>query len=428
MNQPVRRRLPVLLALAGLVGILIWLFQPPAATQSRPIRLMHRSVRWPVHWVQGRLARPDQRLSLTLDSVAWETLTEARNVALRRGLLPNEAKTWVPAWIRADDELGQEGRVRLKGDYPDHWVGRKWSLRIQLPPEATPVWGMRTFSIQDPATREFLAEWLLHRLLRAEGLLAIRYEFGAVKINGEAKGIYAIEESFGPELLTANHRRGLLLKFDETALIDPEKRAAPDQDEFAIFRAAPIEPFDKARVLADPVLASQFQRARSLLAGVRAGSLPLDSAFDAAAAGKLYAVCDLMGAHHATRWKNSRFAYDPATDRLTLIAYDGNAGERIPRPYPTATADRPLYRHDDPPAWKARFFTSETFRAAYRAEAARLSAPSYWEDFVEQAEPALTSYRRLMYRDRPTYDFNWLRENVDANRDVLRTYLASVSH
>ncbi len=418
MNLPARRLSFFVLLLVPLVGGLIWLVQPPTATQSRPIRLAHRAVRWPMHWAQGRLATPGRHLRFTLDTAAWRTLTAARAEAIRRGLLPNEAKKWVPAQLAIDGGAPQTAKIRLKGDYPDHWAGPKWSLRVQLPPGAVPAWGQRVFSVQDPATREFLAEWLLHRLLREEGLLAIRYEFGALNLNGADKGIFAIEESFGPELLTANGRSGLLLKFDESALIDPEKRAAPDQDEPAIFAAAPIEPFDEKRVLIDSVQAPQFRAARALLAGVRAGTTLLDSAFDVAAAGKLYAVCDLLGAHHATRWKNSRFAYDPLRRRLTLIAYDGNAGGRIRRAYPAGPL--PLYPHDDPPAWKARFFTNPAFRAAYRAETTRLTAPGFLEKFLNRAEPELTTARHLIYRDRPTYDFEWLLDALEANRTTLR--------
>ena len=419
MNLPTyQRRLALLLILIG--GLFHWLSQPPAATQPRLVRLAHRAVRWPGQWWAGRQAVAARRLSIQLDSVAWRTLTAARAEAIRRGLLPNEAKKWVPATIGVDGRAAQPAKIRLKGDYPDHWAGPKWSFRVQLPPTAPPAWGMRVFSIQDPATREFLAEWLLHRLLREEGSLAIRYEFGAVALNGADKGIFAIEESFGPELLTSFGRSGLLLKFDETALIDPTKRPEGATDEAAILRAAPIEAFDEKRVLADSALAPQFRRARLLLDGVRGGHITLDSAFDAEAAGRLYAICDLLGAHHATRWKNSRFAYDPATRRLTLIAYDGNAGGRIRHPYPAAFL--PQYANDDPPFWKRRFFQSRAFQAAYRAQAARLSNPGFLEDFLRRAEPELTANRALMYRDRPTYDFEWLRDNLAANRAVLRAY------
>jgi hypothetical protein len=384
----------------------------------------HRAVRWPLQWIQGRLASPDRRLSIVLDSAAWRTLTTARAEAIRRGLLPNEAKKWVPAYVQADTGVAQSAKVRLKGDYPDHWKGDKWSLRIQLPPTAKPLWGMRTFSVQDPATREFMAEWLLHRLLRAEGLLAIRYEFGTVQLNGLDKGIFAIEESFGPELLTANGRTGLLLKFNESALIDPKKRTAQTQSEATIFAAAPIEPFDDKRILADSVLAPQFRNAQALLAHMRAGTIPLDSAFDAAAAGKLYAICDLLGAHHATRWKNSRFAYDPHTRRLTLIAYDGNAGGRIRQPYPLNWHGQAVYQHDDPPMWKARFFRNPTFLQAYRAEAVRLTTPGVLEGFLAEIAPVLPQQLHLLYRERPTYDYEWLISSLMANRAVLRAYMA----
>lgn len=82
----IARRSRLLLALALLVGVLFWLFQSPAAGQSRSVRLAHRAARWPLHWAQGRLAMADRHLSLTLDSVAWQTLTEVGSLALRRGL------------------------------------------------------------------------------------------------------------------------------------------------------------------------------------------------------------------------------------------------------------------------------------------------------------------------------------------------------
>lgn len=420
-------------AWALLLGLLVigWLGyelgHPLHPTQSRWSRLVSRAVRLPAHWVQGRLATTARQVHITLDSAAWRTLTVARAVALQRGLLPTEAKIWVPATVQAGEEQAQPAKLRLKGDYPDHWRGSKWSLRVQLPPAARPAWGMRTFSVQDPATREYLAEWLLHRLLRAEGLPAIRYEFGQVTLNGQKKGVFAIEESFGPELLAANGLAGgVLLKLDETKLIDPTARAPHElqwpQD--SLVAHAPIEVFDEKRVLADSVLAPRARRARALLAGVRAGTLALPQAFDAWGAGRLYAICDLLGAHHAVRWKNSRFAYNPTTGRLHLLAYDGNASGRIGQPYPERWRTRHLYPNDEM-LWKSRFFNDPVFLRGYRAEAERLCRPGRLEAFVARVQPELTANLHLLYRDRPTYDYDWLRESMDLNRAVLREWLAA---
>ncbi len=416
-------------ALLVVGGLGYWFGHPLHPNRAHPYSyLASRLVRLPFHWAQGRLAQPAKRLMINLDAGAWRTLTAARTLAIRRGLLPKEAKKWVPATLSADGGAPLDAKVRLKGDYPDHWAGPKWSLRIQLPPKAPAVWGMRTFSVQDPATREFLAEWLLHRLLRDEGLFAIRYDFGQLTLNGTDKGIFAIEESFGPELLAANGQvGGVLLKFDETAYIDPAARTAASTNapEAQLFAEAPIEAFDPKAVTADTARNRHFQRAKALLAGVRAGDIPLDSAFDAVAAGRLYAICDLLGAHHATRWKNSRFAYAPRTNRLTLIAYDGNAGGLLTEPYPARWAAHHPYRNDDPPAWKARFFTSSGFRRGYRLEAERLTRMGFLEETLRHLRPETTRLRRLLYKDRPTYDVDALVANLTANRNVLRAWVVA---
>jgi hypothetical protein len=371
------------------------------------------------------VAPADRHLAITLDSTAWRQLREAQGKAVKHGTLLRAAKKFVPARISGADGPAQAGKVRLKGDARDHWSGKKWSLRIDLPSRAQPVWGMRTFSVQAPETRNWLAEWLMHRLLREEGLLALRYEFAQLTLNAEDKGIYAVEESFGPELV-ANNRRppGILLKFDEQHLIEPGARTAEEAsgDQATIFLHAPIRPYDDDDVLADSVRAPQFRRARALLAGIRAGTVPLAQGLDAAAAGRVYAIVDLLGAHHAVRWKNARYYYDPTADRLTLIAYDGNGSGRIKQTYPDRWRAHRLYPNDLA-LWKDRFFTDSTFRQGYYAEALRLSDASFLESFLRRAEPQLTAYRHLMYKDTPTYDYDWLLESLQLNRAALRQYV-----
>lgn len=420
------RRALVALALLALVGWLGFeIGHPLRPGKSRFARLASRAVRLPHHWWQGRVARADRHLTITLDSAAWRQLREAQDKAVRHGSLLQAAKKFVPARIAVAGEPAQTGKVRLKGGGRDHWSGKKWSLRIDLPRQARPVWGMRTFSVQAPETRNWLAEWLMYRLLRQEGLLALRYEFAQLTLNGQDKGIFAVEESFGPELI-ANNRRppGILLKFDEQHLIEPGARTPEEAsgEQAAIFRHAPIRPYDDKEVLTDSMRAPQFRRARALLAGIRDGSVPLARGLDAAAAGRVYAIIDLLGAHHAVRWKNARYYYDPTTDRLTLIAYDGNGSGRIRQAYPERWRDHRLYPNDLA-LWKDRFFTDSTFRRGYYDEALQLSGPSFLETFLRTAEPQLTAYRHLMYKDRPTYDYDWLLESLHLNRTTLRQYV-----
>ena len=58
-------------------------------------------------------------------------------------------------------------KMRLKGDWVDHLRGDKWSYRVHVEGEDAFL-GMRHFSIQNPATRNYLYEWAYLEHLRAE--------------------------------------------------------------------------------------------------------------------------------------------------------------------------------------------------------------------------------------------------------------------
>ena len=420
--RPLRWLLLPLLALAAWLGYWWWL--APYPTDNRAAHLLHRAATLPLHWLQGRLATAPEQLTFQLDSGAYRTLAASRAVGLQRGLLPHGAKTWVPATVQRNDAPAQTAKVRLKGDYPDHWRGEKWSLRVQLPARAAPLDSMRTFSVQAPETRNWLAEWLLFRLLREEGLIALHYEFAAVSLNGQAKGVYAVEESFGPELLAHNHRPpGVLLKFNEDELIDPALRPAERRNatQAEIFDAAAIEAFDQKQIDASVGLTSQFQRGQRLLSRLRSGAYMPHAACDVTALGKLFAIADLLGAHHATRWKNLRFYYNATTNRLEPVAYDGNSGGFSGRPY-LERFRLQQYHPNELPAWKNRLLYDVTVQDAYSAEVARLSAPGFLEAFLARAEPQLSAYRHLLYRDYPTYDYLFAETNFFRNRDVLAAF------
>jgi len=78
------------------------------------------------------------------------------------------------------------------------------------------VFGMRRFSLQKPAMRNYLNEWCFLEHLRSEDVPAPRYTFINFAFNGEDWGVYAVEESFSKELLESQHRlEGPIVKLDE---------------------------------------------------------------------------------------------------------------------------------------------------------------------------------------------------------------------
>ena len=85
---------------------------------------------------------------------------------------------------------------------------------------------MRHFSRQTPETRNMLYEWIMLRFCKEENLIALNYDFVNVIINGEKKGIYAIEQSFDSQLLIENKKMiGPIIKICDDYFV--EKMTTP---------------------------------------------------------------------------------------------------------------------------------------------------------------------------------------------------------
>ena len=72
------------------------------------------------------------------------------------------------------------------------------------------------------------------------------------------------------------------------------------------------------------VIICSYKKAISLLEGFRRRELKTSDVFDVKQMAKYFAVADLCGAEHATRWHNVRFYYNPVTSRLEPIGFDAD--------------------------------------------------------------------------------------------------------
>ncbi len=217
------------------------------------------------------------------------------------------------------------GTFRLKGDLVDHLQGQKWSFRIKL--KSGFAWrNMRTFSIQNPATRDFLSEWLAHKIFKKEDVLTTRYGFIPVKMNNHSLGIYAYEEHFEKQLIESNERReGPIIRFDENlfwqrVLETNKTKRGWDVDYLG---AAKIIPFKTGRTVADTTLYNDFLEAQNLLLQYKNRQNSLSKIFDVDKLAKYYAIIDLTQSYHGFAWHNQRFYYNPVTCLLEPIAFDG---------------------------------------------------------------------------------------------------------
>ena len=250
-----------------------------------------------------------------------------REEALKRGVLIQGVDDFVSG--RAHTEQGSVPiKLRLKGDWTDHLVGRKWSFRIHVR-DGQQLFGMRRFSIQAPRTRGYQSEILFFETLAGYGVMSPRHSFVDVILNGEPVGLMALEEFFGKELLEHHRRRdGVIVRFDESmvwaAHDSPMEEGTGWKGSFDSFKNAPIKAFGSSRIAESKELTAQYRIAVGLLRGFVDGHLKTSEVFDPETMGRFIAVSDLFGSKHAVAWHNLRFYLDPVSLRLEPIAFDAS--------------------------------------------------------------------------------------------------------
>ena len=261
-----------------------------------------------------------------------------REAALAQWILLASSADLVPATLRLGDDAPLSARLRLKGDWADHFAHAKWSYRVEMR-GANFLNGMRVFSLQDPSTRTYLNEWLFLENLRAEGVLAVGYDFVHGVQNGQALGIYAVEEGFSKELLESQGRReSVIIRYNEDLLW--QYWAAYNHDNVTprgVRELYVIDEFDSNKVNQSTTLSAYRDVAVGKLRAWWAGKsssdvlddlprqLPSAEVFDRDTLAKFLALADVWGASHAIYWHNLRFYYNPITTLLEPIAFDTQA-------------------------------------------------------------------------------------------------------
>lgn len=306
----------------------------------------------------------------------YQQLLDKRAEALEIGVLQTTDADFVPCTLHLQDGPELDAKLRLKGDWTDHLQGDKWSFRIHLKEDGE-ILHFRQFSIQTPEARNYLNEWGFHRNLIEEGILAPRYEFVNVLLNGRLLGVYAIEENFAPEMIEGQGRRqGVMIRFNEDVFwnnianfwaegihVDGGSWMVTDQN------SADITAFQASKISENPVLAAEAETARDLLRSFQTGQRSASEVFDAKLMGRFFALSDLWRACHGVAWHNWRFYYNPVTGLLEPVAYDSE-------PFRWCEQSTSIVQH----FVDSGIFNDPQIRTAYAQELERITQPGYLEE------------------------------------------------
>jgi hypothetical protein len=286
------------------------------------------------------------------------------------------------------------------------------------------IFGMKQFSIHQPKTRNYIYEWIYHRALEREQVLALRYDFIEVTLNGKDLGVYALEEHFEKRVVEHNRfREGPILKFNEELLwadrAEHYRFGDLSPTGLQAERVGNIEAFKLNRLMSDPGLHKQFILANNLLGAFRYKKLPAHRVFDVDKLARLFAVADLLGSTHSLVWHNLRFYYNPLTSLLEPIGFDANAGYKTVH---VIGSNRDL--EADPNKFKDVAFSDPKFFEAYIKALQKVSAPAYLDSLFHDIDGELEQKLNIIYKDEPHFYFT--KKVFYDNQETIRRTLHPV--
>jgi len=253
-----------------------------------------------------------ERLSL---KVSQKTILQIENQRKLKkengGILPAEFFNMYPLEILNKGEK-YKAKIRIKGVRVIHWKDKRASsYKIDLIGDNR-LWGMEEFSVQKPITKNYVYEFLFHKLLSKTNNLHLKYFPIKLNFNDEDRGLYAVEESFSKELLERQKKRnGPIFSLNE------------DIGEWY--------PNVNYEIYSDSYWLREYPKltesAFSILNRVKENKhSDIGYHFDINKWASYFAVIDLLGSYHGSLSKSVRLYFNPTSSKFEPIGYDAHLG------------------------------------------------------------------------------------------------------
>ena len=345
-------------------------------------------------------------LYINVPATNWDLIAAARERALKRGILLAEDNPEVQGILRYNN-TDLPMKISLKGDWADHLRGDKWSLHIKMDQNYS-VLGLPVFSIMSPPMRNYANEWAYHTNLIRDGILAPRYRFVNVVLNGEPKGIYALEEGFSAAMFEPQKRgEGFVMRYDENLLwtqrsLSPDRYTPPGVEMFHV-----IDEYQSNRLDKIAGLSHQREAGVGMLRGVWTGQMRASDVFDVNLMGRFLALTNLWGGQHGLFWHNLRYFYAQWSTRIEPVGYNANALD--PASAEIDLASEVFY--DDP-----------LLQASYVKAALEVTSPEYLSKLEADLGPQFAAWNQALSDEYPDLPLPWakLRERARQMRERIQ--------
>ena len=205
-------------------------------------------------------------------------------------------------------------KLRVKGDRVLHWYDKdQTSYKIDLRGDDR-IWGLEEFSVQKPVTRNYIYEYIFHKLLEANKLISLKYFFINLSLNDTNQGIYAVEESFSKELIERNKKRnGPIFGVEEIKSLNYPK----------------IEYDLYSKNYWETNHSELIENAYSKLSEIKNDIVNIDQIFDLDKWSTYFAIIDLTGNFHGSIPKSVKLYYNPVTAKFEPVGFDGHYNSNL---------------------------------------------------------------------------------------------------
>ena len=284
-------------------------------------------------------------------------------------------------------------KIKLKGDRKIHFnknIG--WSFRIKS--KNLIYKNLKAFSLHHPGTKNYIYEWIYHKLLKEEGIHNLNYTFLNVNVNGENWGVYALEEFISQEYYKNN-------SLSESAVYRFIEDFGFHYSDVPLFK-----PF-KGSYKKNDTSKMNISNAIKLMSGFRKKHLKVSDVFDAEKMAKLFAIQDVFGFQHGSVSKSIRFYFNPVSQRLEPIGYDGHFGcdggnSYLSIEFPFSNKS---WHSDHDKEWFSLFFNSSNldtnFISYYLKALEKYSSHNYIDSFLNRNEYEIKKGLGLIFQNYP---------------------------
>ena len=369
--------------------------------------------------------------NLVISDSVLDVFKSYRVSAFKRGILVKAEKEEHEAQLELDGEKYRV-EVRLKGDWLDHIQGNKWSFRVKL--KDGKKWrGMNSFAFQSPHRRDFLNEWLFHKIVEDEGLITTEYDFVGFKLNGKSLGLYVYEEQFGQNMTTKKGLNdGLILKYNEDAVWQVNEKlikSGKTDVYYPVVPASYAEPFNKKKVFKDKHKTEMFYRAQRLMFENKLSNSDITKILEIDKWAKFYALCEFGKASHGFIFHNVRYYYNDSTGLIEPISYDNyNDKGEISHYFPVDFLNNDNSRfdlNDRMGDWLLRkAMNYRVFKYKYLNILGELSSVSPIKDYLSKYSNELKKYEQMLKKefDFYEYNYNFIKNNCDTLKEKHFSY------